>query len=60
MTEGQIFSRPARPNITQSISILSYEHSTFPFFSVFAFFRVIKLAIGIFTYVAHFDRKVSQ
>ena len=30
-----------------------------PRFSFFVFFRVIKCAIGMFTYVAHFDRKVA-
>ena len=45
--------------LTQSISILPYDHNAFPFFFVFVFFRVIKFAIGIFTYVAHFDRKVG-
>ena len=47
---------PVRPDLTQSISILSYDHRAFPFFF---FFRVIKFAIGMFTYVAHFDRKVG-
>ena len=40
-----------RPDLTQSISILSYDHRAFPFF-----FWVTKF--GMFTYVAHFDRKV--
>ena len=44
MTEGQIFSRPARPNSVN-------KH-----FIIFSFFRVTKS--GMFTYVAHFDRKV--
>ena len=52
---------PVQPDLTQSIvSILSYENRTFPFFVfVFVFFRVIKFAIGTFSYVAHFDRKVG-
>ena len=44
---------PVRPDLTKSISILSYDHRAFPFFF---FFRVTKF--GMFTYVAHFDRKV--
>ena len=44
---------PVRPDLTQSISILSYDHRAFPFF----FSRITKF--GIFTYVAHFDRKVG-
>ena len=31
----------------------------FLFFFFLSFFRVIKLAVGMFTYVAHFDRKVE-
>ena len=54
-TEGQIFS--VRPDLTQSISILSYDHRAFPFF--FFFFLEIKFAIGMFTCVAHFGRKVG-
>ena len=45
---------PIRLNLTQSISILSYDHCTFPFF-----FLVIKFAIGMFTCVTHFDQKVG-
>ena len=48
-TERQIFPRPARPN-----SELSQQRFSFFFFS-----SVTKFAIGIFTYVAHFDRKVG-
>ena len=47
---------PVRPDLTQSISILSYDHHAFPFFFFF-FFRVKKFEM--FTYVAHFDRKVG-
>ena len=43
-----------RPDLTQSINILLYDHRSFLFFF---FFRVIKF--GMFTYVAHFDRKVE-
>ena len=49
-----------RPDLTQSISILLYDHSAFPFFfpCFFSFnFRVIKFVM--FTYVALFDRKVG-
>ena len=48
---------PVRPDLTQSISILSYDDRAFPFFSFF--FREIKFAIGMFTYVAHFGRKLG-
>ena len=59
MTEGQIF--PVRPDLTQSISILSYDHRAFPFVFIYYyfFFREIKFAIGMFTYVADFGRKVG-
>ena len=43
---------PVRPDLTQSISILLHDHRALTFF-----FRVIKF--GMFTYVAHFDRKVG-
>ena len=46
-----------QPDLTQSITNSSYEHCTFP--SFFLFFRVTKFAIGIFTYMAHFDWKVG-
>ena len=52
---------PVRPDLTQSISILSYDPRAFPFSLFFSFFflRLIKFAIGIFSYVAHFDRNVG-
>ena len=40
---------PVRPDLTQSISILSYDHRAFPFF-----FPEIKFATGMFTYIAQF------
>ena len=45
---------PVRPDLAWSISILAYDDRAFAFF-----FRVIKFAIGMSTYVAHFDRKVG-
>ena len=48
-------------DLTQSIRILLYDRRAFPFFFllfIYLFiFRVIKFAIGMFTYVAHFNRK---
>ena len=55
MTEGQIFSRPARPNSVNKHFIIWP-----PRFSIFFFFfQAIKFAIGMFTCVAHFARKVG-
>ena len=54
MTECQIFSRPARPNSVNKHFIIWASR-----FSSFFFFRLIKFAIGMFTHVAHFDRKVG-
>ena len=44
---------PVRPDLTQSISILLYDHHAFPFSSFF-FFSGNKIRN-----VAHFDRKVG-
>ena len=46
---------PVRPYLSRSISFLSYDHRVFP---LFIYFLVIKFAIGMFTYVVHFDRRV--
>ena len=62
LAEAMVKYVPVQPYLTQSIvSILSYENRTFPFFFVFVFvfFHAIKFAIGTFSYVAHFDRKVG-
>ena len=56
MTKCRMFS--CRPELTQSISILTYDHRGFPYFLLF-FFSGNKISIGMFTYVAHFDRKVG-
>ena len=58
LTECQIFS--CRPDLAQSISILSYDYCAFPyFFYYYIFFSGNKIAIGMFTYVAQFDRKLG-
>ena len=55
--DGKIFGpRSWRTDLTQSISILLYDHRNLPIF-FFSLFRVIKF--GMFTYVAHFDWKVG-
>ena len=54
MTACQIFSRPVRPS-----SVNKHFNIWPPRLSFFSLFRVIKFAIGMFTYVAHFDRKVG-
>ena len=60
MTEGQIFSRPARPNsVNKHFIIWPPRFSFFFFFYLFIYFREIKFAIGIFTYVARFGRTVG-
>ena len=46
---------PVRSYLSQSISFLSYDHRAFP---LFVYFLVIKFAIGMFTCIAHFDRRV--
>ena len=56
MTKCRMFS--CRPELTQSISILTYDHRDFPYFLLFVF-SGNKISIGMFTYVAHFDRKVG-
>ena len=46
MTEGQIFSRPARPNsVNKHFIIWPPRFSFFPFFSIFFFFRVTKFGM---------------
>ena len=50
---------PVRPDLTQSMSILSHEHRAFPPFFFGGGGGVIKFAIGMSTHVAHFDRKVG-
>ena len=56
LTECRISSY--RPDLTQSISIFSFDHCDFPYFLLF-FFSGDKICIGMSTYVAHFDRKVG-
>ena len=48
-----------RPDLTQSIKILSYDHRGFPYFLFYYFFSGNKISSGMFTYVAHFNRKVG-
>ena len=59
MNEGQIFSRPARPNsVNKHFIIWPPRFSFFLFFiCLFFIFRVIKFVM--LTYVALFDRKVG-
>ena len=57
LAECRIFS--CRPDLTQSIKILSYDHRDFPYFLFYYFFSGNKISSGMFTYVAHFNRKVG-
>ena len=67
MTEGQIFSRPARPNSVNKHFIIWPQRFSFLFLFFFIiiyyyyyyFFREIKFALGMFTYVAHFGQRVG-
>ena len=49
---------PVQPDLTLSLSILSYDHHVFPFFWGEGV-GVIKLAMVLFTHVAHFDWEVG-
>ena len=57
MTSCQIFSRPVRPNSGNKHFIILPPSTALFLFVFFVFFRVI--TFGMFTYVAHFARKVG-
>ena len=59
MTEYQIFSRTAWPNSVNKHFIIWPPCFSFFLSFLFFFLRVIKFAIRMFTYVAHFDQKVK-